>query len=216
MSNCCNGGCTPPPPSSDGRFRRVLWLALLVNAVMFFIEGAASWHAESTALLADAVDFLGDAANYGVSLLALASGALWRSRVALAKGWTMGLYGVAVLVAALWNVVRGASPEPLTMASIAVLALAANIGVAVLLYRYRAGDANMQSVWLCSRNDAIGNVAVLLAAAGVFGTGTLWPDVAVAVTLAVLSLHAARQVIRRAREELSAQDAADEAQARAA
>jgi Co/Zn/Cd efflux system component len=107
--------------------------------------------------------------------MALAAAAVWRSRVALAKGWTMGAYGVIVLAAALWNVLRGASPEPMTMAAVAVLALAVNLSVAGLLYRFRSGDANMQSVWLCSRNDAIGNVAVLLAAAGVFGTATLWP-----------------------------------------
>jgi Co/Zn/Cd efflux system component len=188
MSGCCSDGCATIPPSRDGRFRRALWIALFANGVMFLVEVATSWQAESTALLADAVDFLGDAANYGVSLLALAAGAVWRSRVALAKGWTMGLYGLIVLTAALWNVVRGANPEPVAMASIAVLALAVNFVVAVLLYRFRAGDANMQSVWLCSRNDAIGNVAVMLAAAGVFGTGTLWPDVAVAALLAALAL----------------------------
>jgi Co/Zn/Cd efflux system component len=202
MNDCCSN---PLPCSQDGRFRRVLWIALLANGAMFFVEAAASWQAESTALLADAVDFLGDAANYGVSLLALAAGALWRSRVALAKGWTMGAYGVLVLAAACWNVLHGATPEPLTMAAIAVLALAVNVSVAALLYRFRSGDANMQSVWLCSRNDAIGNVAVLLAAAGVFGTGTLWPDVVVAVILAVLSLAAAHRVIAQALRELRSQ-----------
>lgn len=203
MSNCCSGGCAPLPPSDDGRFRRALWIALLANAAMFLVEVVAWWQADSTALLADAVDFLGDAANYGISLLALAAGAVWRSRVALAKGWTMAAYGTVVIGAAAWNVARGADPEPLTMASVAVLALAVNFGVAVLLYRFRTGDANMQSVWLCSRNDAIGNVAVLLAAAGVFGTGTLWPDVAVAVILALLALSAARRVIGQARRELA-------------
>jgi Co/Zn/Cd efflux system component len=205
MSNCCGSGCAPLPPSQDRRFRKVLWIALLANAAMFFVEAAASWQAESTALLADAVDFLGDAANYGVSLMALAAAAVWRSRVALAKGWTMGAYGVIVLAAALWSVLRGASPEPMTMAAVAVLALAVNLSVAGLLYRFRSGDANMQSVWLCSRNDAIGNVAVLLAAAGVFGTATLWPDVIVAIILAALGLTAAQRVIRQARSELDDQ-----------
>lgn len=201
MSACCHDTCAAPPPR-DERFRRVLWIALLLNAAMFAVEAGASWRAESTALLADAVDFLGDAANYGVSLAALAAGAVWRSRVALLKGWTMGLYGAGVLLVAAWNVWRGATPEPATMAAIAVLALVVNLGVAALLYAFRDGDANMRSVWLCSRNDAIGNIAVLLAAAGVFGTGSLWPDVGVAVLLAALGLRAGIAVVRQARSEL--------------
>jgi Co/Zn/Cd efflux system component len=172
---------------------------------MFIVEIGASWRAESTALMADAIDFLGDAINYGVSLVALAAGVVWRSRVALAKGWVMGLYGVAVLLVAGWNVVRGASPAPSIMAVVATLALLVNVGAAFLLYAFRDGDANMRSVWLCSRNDAIGNAAVVLAAAGVFGTGSLWPDVGVAILLASLGLLAARHVIERARMELAAQ-----------
>ena len=168
MTACCEGGCDSLQPGTSRRFRRVLWIALIANAAMFFVEAGASWTAQSSALLADAVDFLGDAANYGVSLAALAAVAVWRSRVALAKGWTMAAYGVAVLVVAGWNVWRGASPEPMTMALVAFLALVVNGTVAALLYAFREGDANMRSVWLCSRNDAIGNVAVILAAAGVF------------------------------------------------
>lgn len=173
---------------------------------MFVVEAGASWSAQSTALLADAIDFLGDSANYGVSLMALAAGSAWRSRVALAKGWTMALYGVAVLLVATWNVWRGVTPEPATMAIVGLLALTVNASVAVLLYAFRDGDANMKSVWLCSRNDAIGNVAVMLAAAGVFGTGTLWPDVAVAVVLGVLGLSAGRSVIVQAWGELRSGD----------
>jgi len=202
MSGCCEGGCAPLSAGTSRRFKRALWIALIANAAMFLVEAGASWRAESTALLADAVDFLGDAANYAVSLLALAMGTVWRSRVALAKGWTMAGYGVVVLAAAAWNVWRGAQPEAATMAGVGLLALLVNVSVAVLLYAFREGDANMRSVWLCSRNDAIGNVAVMAAAAGVFGTGTLWPDVAVAVLLAVLSLAAARSVITHARAEL--------------
>jgi Co/Zn/Cd efflux system component len=202
MTSCCEGGCASAQPGTTRRFRRVLWIALIANAAMFFVEAGASWTAQSSALLADAVDFLGDAANYGVSLAALAAVAVWRSRVALAKGWTMAAYGVAVLVVAGWNVWRGASPEPMTMALVAFLALVVNGTVAALLYAFREGDANMRSVWLCSRNDAIGNVAVMLAAAGVFGTGTLWPDVAVALVLGVLGLSAGRSVIVQARGEL--------------
>jgi len=205
MSDCCNDGCGIVPQAHERRFRRILWIVLLANVVMFIVEIGASWKAESTALMADAIDFFGDAINYGVSLAALAAGAVWRSRVALAKGWVMGFYGVAVLVVAGMNVVRGASPEASIMALVATLALLVNVGAAFLLYAFRDGDANMRSVWLCSRNDAIGNAAVVLAAAGVFGTGSLWPDVGVAMLLASLGLLAARHVIERARMELAAQ-----------
>jgi Co/Zn/Cd efflux system component len=133
--------------------------------------------------------------------------AVWRSRVALAKGLTMGAYGVLVLSVAAWNVWRGATPEPGVMAGIGVLALAANAGVAVLLYAFREGDANMRAVWLCTRNDVVGNIAVLLAAAGVFGTGSAWPDIAVATLMAVLGIHAAVSVVRRARVELRSHSA---------
>ena len=202
MSNCCSAGCAPLPPPQDPRFQRVLWIALATNAAMFLVEAGASWSAQSTALLADALDFFGDAANYGVSLMALAAGSVWRSRVALAKGWTMALYGVGVLFFAAWSAWRGVTPEPATMAIVGLLALTVNVSVAALLYTFRDGDANMKSVWLCSRNDAIGNVAVMLAAAGVFGTGTLWPDVVVAVVLGALGLSAGRSVIAQARGEL--------------
>jgi Co/Zn/Cd efflux system component len=208
MSQCCDTGCGTPPRPRDHGFRRVLWIALAANAVMFVVEAGASWSAESTALLADAADFLGDTANYGVSLLALAAGTVWRSRVGLAKGWTMAGYGTLVLAAMAWNVWRGATPEPATMAVVATLALAVNVCVALLLYAFRDGDANMRSVWLCSRNDAIGNVAVLVAAAGVFGTGSLWPDVAVAAILGTLGISAGRSVVIHARDELRTQRAA--------
>ncbi len=203
MSACCGGACAPMTGVVSQRFRRALWIALVANATMFLVEAGAAWNAESSALLADAVDFLGDSANYAVSLMVLAAGALWRSRVALAKGWTMAGYGVLVLGVAAFNIARGAEPEPATMATVGFVALLVNASVALLLYAFRDGDANMRSVWLCSRNDAIGNVAVMLAAAGVFGTGTLWPDVGVALLLGGLSLTSARSVIGLARAELA-------------
>lgn len=202
VRDCCDNHGEPVVPARDRRFRRVLWAALAANAAMFVIELAASWTADSSALMADAVDFLGDSANYAVSFVALAAGSRWRSRVALAKGWTMAVYGALVPVVCAWNLWRGATPQPLNMAAIALLALAVNVGVALLLYAFRDGDANMRSVWLCSRNDAVGNAAVLLAAAGVFGTGTIWPDVGVAALLGALALTAGRAVIRSARAEL--------------
>ena len=199
MSDAC---CHVPRPSSDVSYRRVLWIALFANAAMFFVELLAAWWSGSSALAADAADFLGDSTNYALSLGAIAAGGLWVSRVALLKGLAMSLYGVGVLAYAGWRAWLGAPPEPLTMGVVGTLALAVNFGVAALLYRFREGDANMRSVWLCTRNDVIANIAVLIAAAGVFGTGTVWPDVAVAAMLAVLGLTSGSSVIRHARAEL--------------
>ena len=201
-TRCCEAGCAADNQPAAPRYRRVLWIALAVNAVMFGVELAGGLMADSVSLLADAVDFFGDAANYGISLAVLAMASAWRSRAALIKGATMGGYGVFVLGKAAWNATAGTVPDPFTMGAIGFLALAANVSIAVLLYRYRGGDANMRSVWLCSRNDAIGNVAVLLAALGVFGTGSNWPDLAVAAIMGVLAVLAAKMVISQAWGEL--------------
>jgi Co/Zn/Cd efflux system component len=197
MSDAC---CTHKGIS----YPRVLWIALVANAAMFLVEVVAAAWSGSSALAADAGDFLGDSANYALSLGAIALGGAWVSRVALLKGAAMSIYGVAVLAYAAWRVWLGVPPEPVTMGVVGLLALLVNLGVAVLLYRFRDGDANMLSVWLCTRNDVIANIAVLVAAAGVFGTGTVWPDVAVAAMIAALGLSAGRIVLRRARAELSA------------
>lgn len=201
MGTCCSNGCQPAAP--DSRFRRVLWIALIINAVMFGVELAGGLRADSASLLADSVDFLGDATNYGLSLVALALAPLWRSRAALTKGVTMGAYGIGVLSLTLYNIVHGSVPEPATMGAIGALALLANVSVAVMLYRYRDGDANMQSVWLCSRNDAIGNLAVLLAAAGIYGSGTSWPDLLVAALMALLAINASFTVMKTAWREIT-------------
>jgi Co/Zn/Cd efflux system component len=190
----------PVPPG----YRRVLWIALAVNALMFLVEVAAGVSADSVSLLSDAIDFFADAANYAISLAVLAMGAAARARAAMFKAVTMVLLGGVVLVRAGWVAMHGGAPEPVTMGVVGTLALLANVGVAVLLYAYREGDANMRSVWLCTRNDAIGNVAVLLAALGVFGTGTRWPDLLVATVMAGLALAAGLSVVRQARRELAA------------
>jgi Co/Zn/Cd efflux system component len=182
----------------------VLWIALVANVAMFGVELAASIFSGSSALAADALDFLGDSANYALSLGALAVGGAWISRVALLKGVAMSFYGLAVLAYAAWRVWLGTPPDPITMGVVGLLALAVNFSVALLLFRFREGDANMRSVWLCTRNDVIANILVLIAAAGVFGSCTLRPDVAVAAILAFLGLSAGRSVIRHARAELSA------------
>lgn len=196
-------GPAPGEPVPPG-YRKVLWIALAVNLAMFLLEIGAGLSSGSAALLADAIDFFGDAANYGLSLAVLAMGALARARAALFKAGTMVLFGVAVLGRAAWGALHGTPPEPMTMGVVGALALAANVGIGVLLYAYREGDANMRGVWLCTRNDAIGNVAVLLAALGVFGTGTRWPDLLVAAVMAALALAAGLSVLRQARRELAA------------
>ncbi len=199
---CCSHGCATPAASQSPRYRRVLWVALFVNIAMFVVELAGGLQAGSVSLLADAVDFFGDAANYGVSLLVLGMALSWRARAALLKGLSMGAFGIFVLVQAAWSAATGTVPEPVTMGLIGALALLANVSVAAMLYAWREGDANMRSVWLCSRNDAIGNLAVMGAALGVSGTGSGWPDLAVAAVMGVLALSAARSVIVQARAEL--------------
>jgi Co/Zn/Cd efflux system component len=186
----------------DPRYRRVLWIALVLNALMFAVELAGGLRGDSAALLADAVDFLGDAGNYGLSLMVLGAAVAARARVALVKGWTMAAYGCFVLARVIWDAHAGSTPQPAVMGAIGIAALLVNVGVALLLYAWRDGDANMRSVWICSRNDAIGNVAVLLAAWGVSASGTAWPDLGVALLLAALALSGARSVIRQARAEL--------------
>lgn len=169
---------------------------------MFGVEIVGGLQSGSVSLLADAIDFAGDAANYGLSLAVLSMGLLWRARAAWVKGFSMAAYGVVVLGKTAWAAWSGSVPEAVTMGSIALLALAVNVVVALLLYAYREGDANMRSVWLCSRNDAIANVAVMFAAFGVFGTGDRWPDLVVAIGIAALALSAGISVQRQARREL--------------
>jgi Co/Zn/Cd efflux system component len=173
-----------------------------LNALMFGVELVYSFKADSVSLLADAIDFLGDAGNYAVALFVLGLAPVWRSRTALWKGMLMFGYGVFVLGKSAWQWSAGIVPEPAIMTWVSLLALAVNIGVATLLYAHRKGDAQARSVWLCSRNDALGNLAVIGAAGGVWATGRGWPDIAVALVLAGLALTSGASVIRHARQEL--------------
>lgn len=208
MSCDCHDHCTIESRGRESAahpgWRRALWIALVLNALMFVVELLAGLRADSVSLLADAVDFAGDAANYGLSLAVLGMAAVWRSRAALVKGLSMAAYGLFVIGKAAWVLHSGAVPEPLTMGVVGALALAVNAGVAALLYAFRSGDANMRSVWLCSRNDALSNIAVMLAALGVFGTGRAWPDLAVAGVMALLALSAGVSVVRQSLAELRA------------
>jgi cation diffusion facilitator family transporter len=202
MSAHCHDHCSTPTAASP-RYRRVLWIALLVNAAMFLLEVYASKVSDSVSLLADAIDFFADAGNYAISLAVLSMAAVWRARAAMLKAATMLAMGLFVLARAGWAAYAGSAPEPATMGAIGMLALLANGGVAWLLYAWRDGDANMRSVWLCTRNDAIGNIAVMLAALGVFGTGSRWPDLVIALGMASLAISAAISILRQARQELT-------------
>ena len=180
----------------------MLWAVLIINAAMFAIEIGAGIAAGSASLQADALDFFGDAANYAVSLFVVGMALRVRATAALVKGASMGAFGLWVIGTAVWHVLHGTLPNAFTMGAVGFLALAANAASFGLLWAHRAGDANMRSAWICTRNDVIGNLAVLLAALGVFGTGTGWPDVIVAATMATLALQGAWMVIRQSLGEL--------------
>lgn len=188
--------------------RPALWIALILNAGMFVVELGAGLGAGSTSLLADSADFLGDAANYGLALAVLSMALVWRARVALLKGLSMGVFGLWVAGMTINQAIAGTVPEPATMGIVGFAALVVNVVVTVILFRFRTGDSNMRAVWICSRNDALGNLAVLAAASGVFATGTAWPDLAVAAFMAILALWGAVQVIRQASGELRQERAA--------
>lgn len=200
---CNSCASAKPDPNNDPSWRCALWIALGINAAMFVAEMVAGVAGGSKALQADALDFLGDSANYAISLGVAGMALAWRARAALLKGATLaalGLYVLAITVGAIWN---GKTPQAEVMGIVGIVALIANAGVAIMLYRYRSGDANMRSVWICSRNDAIGNSAVVLAAAGVFGTGTAWPDLIVAGIMAALGISGGTQIIMQARKEMA-------------
>ena len=208
MSAHCDHHSTGTGSDSSPLYRKILWAALLINLAMFAIELGAGFKSGSTSLLADAIDFFGDAANYGVSLAVLSAGVVLRARAALLKGACMMGFGIFVLGRAAWVFSQNIVPEAFTMGSIGLLALIANVAVAAMLYAYREGDANMRSVWLCSRNDAIGNIAVMLAALGVLGTASAWPDLLVACGMAVLALIGGWSVIGQAIAEIKHDKAA--------
>ncbi len=198
-AGCCHRHAAP---ETDARYRRILWVALTINLGMFLVESGAGLKAGSVALQADALDFLADAANFAVSLFLLGVALRGRAIAALAKGATMGLLGLWLLGAMVRHAVSGSVPESPVMGTVGVAAFIANGTVLALLTAYRRGDANMRSIWICTRNDALGNLAVLAAAAGVFGTGRGWPDTIVATIMASLALWGAAQIILYAATEI--------------
>lgn len=186
---------------------KILWVVIAINAVMFMVEGSASLISNSMALSADALDFLGDSLTYGLTLLAIGHSLRWRASAALFKGVTLAVMGVVVMGSTLYRVFILETPDEMIMGSVALMAFGANLLSALLLMRYRNGDANVRSVWLCSRNDAIGNIAVLIAALVVHEVQNAWPDLIVAALMAGLFLHSATLILRQALAEFRSQEA---------
>ncbi len=199
MAGCCGNDAKFDGVSDD--YKRRLWIVIAINATMFFVEMAAGQLAQSQALKADALDFLGDALTYGISLAVIGASIRARTNAALAKGISLFLMGAWVFGSTVYRVFYVGVPEAEIMGIIGALALAANLASVFLLMSYKDGDANVRSVWLCSRNDAIGNVAVMIAALGVWGTASGWPDLIVAAIMASHFLSSSFQIIRQELEE---------------
>lgn len=198
-------GCCEHEVKFDGlsaAYKRALWAVVAINGAMFAFELGAGYFAGSQALKADALDFLADTATYAITLFVIGMPLVWRARAALLKGLSLGAMGLWVLGSTAYHVLVLGVPQAEVMGAVGFLALAANLTSVLLLLKYRNGDANVRSVWLCSRNDAIGNVAVILAAGGVWATSTAWPDLVVAGVMASLFLWSSTQIVRQARHEL--------------
>ncbi len=182
-------------------YKSILWVVIAINAVMFVVETGASIASDSMALRADALDFLGDSLTYSLTLLAIGHSLRWRASAAMFKGLLLAVMGLWVLGSTLHRVFVLGTPDEFIMGSVALAAFTANAVSALLLFKYRNGDANVRSVWLCSRNDAIGNVAVLVAVGAVYASQSQWPDIIVALLMALLFLHSASLIIRQALAE---------------
>ncbi|MBS8262275.1 cation transporter [Roseibium polysiphoniae] len=199
MGSCCDHKATFDGLSTD--YKRRLWIVIALNGGMFLVEMIAGHAAGSKALQADALDFFGDAVTYGISLAVIGASLKVRATAALAKGFSLLLMGLWVAGSTLYQLLVLGVPEAGVMGAIGFLALAANIASVLLLMKYKDGDANVRSVWLCSRNDAIGNVAVMLAALAVWATSTAWPDLIVAALMATLFVSSAAQILRQGLSE---------------
>lgn len=204
-------GCCDHDVGFDGQsqsYRRVLWVVIVINALMFVVELVTGALSDSRALQADSLDFAGDTATYALSLFVIGKPLIWRSRAATVKAVSLLVMGVSVLVITLGSLSHPSPPLAGWMGGVALLALTANVVSALLLMKFRDGDANVRSVWLCSRNDAIGNLGVLVAAGLVYWLDSPWPDRALALIMASLFIHSASSILRQARGEArSARDA---------
>jgi Co/Zn/Cd efflux system component len=200
-SQACGCHGNPRFDGVDPRYKAILWTVIAINGIMFIVEMAAGHLAGSQALQADALDFLGDTLTYGLSLAVIGSSLRTRATAALFKGGSLLVMGLWVFGSTLYQVLFLGLPKAEIMGSIGFLAFAANVASVLLLMRYKDGDANVRSVWLCSRNDAIGNVAVMVAAVAVWGLGSAWPDIIVALIMAGLFLYSSAQIIAQSLQE---------------
>jgi Co/Zn/Cd efflux system component len=198
---CCQDQCEIAFDGQSAAYKRVLWVVVAINGAMFLTELVAGALADSMALQADALDFLGDTLTYAASLMVIGMAANIRANVAIVKGLSLAVMGLLVLGLTIHKTVVQGEPDAFVMSGIGVMALLANAASVLLLLKYRSGDANVRSVWLCSRNDAIGNVAVIVAAGLVAWSGTPWPDLVVAIAMASLFLHSSSLILRQAMRE---------------
>jgi Co/Zn/Cd efflux system component len=204
-NNCCDISVS----NCDSKYRVILWVVLLINFGMFALEMFYSFVSGSQSLLADSLDFFADAANYGISLYVLSKSITLRAKASLIKGYTMGVFGIFVAVSTVYKVFFAVTPKAEIIGVVGFIALAANVFSAFLLYKYRKGDSNRASVWICSRNDAIANIAVIFAGLGVWITNTKWPDLTVAFIIASISLSGAYHIIKKAKKELEGREVID-------
>lgn len=204
MSNKCGNSCGSIKfEGASETYKKILWVVVAINGLMFCIEITAGFLADSTALKADSLDFLGDTATYAATLLVIGKTLQIRARVALLKGLSLGVMALFILGFTIYRAMFIGEPQPFIMGAIGFLALIANLVSVLLLLKYREGDSNVKSVWLCSRNDAIGNVAVIIAGIGVFISGAIWPDIVVAFAIAGLFLHSSIKITMQALSEMS-------------
>ncbi|HCR85150.1 MAG TPA: cation transporter, partial [Alphaproteobacteria bacterium] len=195
MSVNCSDHCEIENPNLNKSYRRIVWICLVANTVMFFVQIIASYIAGSVSLLANSLDFLSDSVNYGISIFVLDKVLRVKAKASIFKGVSLGLVGLWTAFETVHHGLETNIPKADIMAYISVIALIVNVICAVLLYRFRKGDSNTKSVWLCSRNDAIGNIAVMVAALGVFSLDSAYPDIIVATILALLALSASWQIL---------------------
>ncbi|WP_419852513.1 cation diffusion facilitator family transporter [Actinobacillus pleuropneumoniae] len=199
----CQNGCSANTPThQSSKYKKALWIVLILNLSMFFVEIVMGVKSGSTSLLSDSLDFLGDSANYLISLIVLPMALSYRAKASMIKGLTMGGFGLFILMTTIYRVFYGEMPSSSEMSIVGFLALLVNVSAVLILLKFRDGDSNVRSVWVCSRNDAIGNVAVILAGMAVYLFQSKYPDLIVAFVLAFLALQASQEIIKRAWAEL--------------
>ena len=197
--NCCGSN---QHTHQSPKYKKALWIVLILNLSMFFVEIVMGVKSGSTSLLSDSLDFLGDSANYLISLIVLPMALSYRAKASMVKGLTMGGFGLFILMTTIYRVFYGEMPSYSEMSIVGFLALLINVSALLILLKFRDGDSNVRSVWVCSRNDAIGNVAVILAGMAVYFFQSKYPDLIVAFVLAFLALQASQEIIKRAWAEL--------------